>query len=189
MFPSAFFQWFGERPGREDCLRKLAATLHDLAAVSSNNICAGAGRTGLPRSSSTKNNSGQFWSSIICYIGVAHSVVTCRDRPADNATKRACGTGWLGLALKRFRIGDQHTMQYFFVQQTPSGSCRGIKTRKFSDLASARRSAAANVRDLVSDALLLGRAPDNILIEIWAESGGVVSVIQGSGPTKQCATF
>ena len=69
-------------------------------------------------------------------------------------------------------------MQYFFVQNKASGSIREIQARQFADLEAAQRSAIANVRDLISDALMLGKA-DDISIEIWAESGGVVSVIQG----------
>lgn len=70
-------------------------------------------------------------------------------------------------------------MQYFFVQNRASANLREIKARQFADLESAQRSAIANLRDLISDALMLGKTPDDISIEIWAESGGVVSVIQG----------
>lgn len=73
-------------------------------------------------------------------------------------------------------------MQYFFVQNTAAGTQRDIKTRQFADLEAAQRSAVCSVRELVSDALLLGRPPGAITIEIWAESGGVVSVVQCNEP-------
>ncbi|HUS10950.1 MAG TPA: hypothetical protein VMZ30_10825 [Pyrinomonadaceae bacterium] len=75
-------------------------------------------------------------------------------------------------------------MQYFFVQQTASGNFRDIRNREFVDLEAAQRSAVATVRELISDALLLGKAPDAISIEIWEESGPVISVVQGREPKE-----
>jgi hypothetical protein len=75
-------------------------------------------------------------------------------------------------------------MQYCFVQQSASGNLRDIRNREFTDLEAAQRSAVANVRDLISDALLLGKAPEDISIEIWEASGPVVSVVQGSEPDQ-----
>lgn len=76
-------------------------------------------------------------------------------------------------------------MRYFFVQNKNSGNVREIHSRQFADLESAQKSAIANVRDLISDALLLGKSPEHISIEIWEESGAVVSVIQGSEPEDE----
>lgn len=70
-------------------------------------------------------------------------------------------------------------MQYFFVQQT-SENLSEVRHREFATLAAAQRTAIASMKDLISDAMLLGRSPDDISIEIWEESGGVVSVVQGS---------
>jgi hypothetical protein len=71
-------------------------------------------------------------------------------------------------------------MQYFFVQQTAIGYLPDVINRNFPDLESAQRSAGANVRELIADALLRGKAPEDISIEIWEESGPVVCIVQGT---------
>jgi hypothetical protein len=71
-------------------------------------------------------------------------------------------------------------MQYFFVHHTECNSVREIEHREFADLETAQRVAVATVRDLIADALLLGKEASGISIEIWQESGGIVSVVQGS---------
>ena len=73
-------------------------------------------------------------------------------------------------------------MQYFLVQNSPAGTVRDIKNCRFPDLEAAQRLAASTVADLICDALLLGKAPEDISVEIWEESGPVVCIFQGSGP-------
>ena len=90
---------------------------------------------------------------------------------------RACGH-----FVWQSQVKSRKPMQYFFVQQWASGNRRDIKNRDFADLEAAQQSAIANVRELVFDALLLGKAPDDISIEIWEESGPVVSIVKGRGP-------
>lgn len=72
------------------------------------------------------------------------------------------------------------------MKQTSFETVHDVHQREFDNLESAQRAAIANVKDLVCDALLVGKSPD-IQIEIWEESGGVVSVVQGSVPDDAAA--